>query len=162
MVDSSEFPRAEFLCNICAFYWNILVVICRCLSFISNYSKRLNCIVLYCHFLECIVICIVSSNLPMHRNMMNRFTPNKYKYKFIQKNWSFEIQIHIFCSALIQIQIHRFKYRYKYVQPNISAEVYPLHFRKFHWHWSSCGTWWGGTRLLGRDAQCRPLTRNAI
>ena len=46
-------------------------------------------------------------------NMMNRFTPNKYKIQIYTRKWSFELPIQIFCSALIQIQIHRFKYRYK-------------------------------------------------
>ena len=68
MVASSEFPGAVFLCRISSFYWNILVVICQYLLFISNFSKRKNCIVSYHHFLECIAICIVSPNLPMHRN----------------------------------------------------------------------------------------------
>ena len=73
----------------------------------------------------------------------------KYFFKYKCKIWIFQIQIQIFCSTLIQIQIHRFKYKqnwtliqiqihrfkykYKYVQPNISAETVQIQNRAILW-----------------------------
>ena len=62
--------------------------------------------------------------------MMNRFTPNKYKYKFIQENGVLNYQYKYFVQLW-------FKYKYidsntdtKNVQPNISAEVYSFAFQE--------------------------------
>ena len=75
-------PCAEFLCRICAFYWNILVVICPRLSFISNFCKRYNCIVLFCHFLECIVIWVDR----VLKYTYKYFVQLWFKYKYIDSN----------------------------------------------------------------------------
>ena len=99
----------------------------------------------YCIFISLSVSWYVSSAQIYQyiENMMNRFTPNKYNYKFIQENGVLNYQYKYLFSfdsntnTSIQIQIQ------KTLNQIYLPKFTPLHFRKFHWHWSSCGTWWG-------------------
>ena len=140
MVDSSEFPCAEFA-RFIGIYWLLFVgvfhsflIIARdwTVSYYIVISLSVSWYVSSAQIYQFIGIWwIVSPLTNTNTNLCKKIGVLKYKYIYFVQLW----------------------FKYKYIDSNTNTNTFkqiylpkftPLHFRKFHWHWSSWGTWWGG------------------